>query len=151
MTFKRFGGAVVLGVTMLIGSGVSAQAAYTVTLTQQGPNVVASGSGTLDLTGLSLICNGCDAYTGYMIPSAEAQFLTGAGKIDGYSGASGPTSFGSGGITFANSNSGDIVGVLGAVPGEVPGEIEVPHSYAFGNPLSDTSTYNSATFIRLSA
>jgi hypothetical protein len=41
---------------MLIGSGLyapPAQAAYTVTLTQQGTSVVASGNGTIDLTDLT--------------------------------------------------------------------------------------------------
>jgi hypothetical protein len=42
---------------MLIGAGLSApaQAAYTVTLAQVGTSVVATGSGTLDLTGLSYL------------------------------------------------------------------------------------------------
>ena len=42
-----------LGAAMLIGlSAPSAQAGYVVDLTQQGSNVVASGSGAIDLTGL---------------------------------------------------------------------------------------------------
>jgi hypothetical protein len=52
----RIARAAALGVAMLIGGGVSAQpaqAAYTVTLEQMGSNVVATGSGTIDLTGLS--------------------------------------------------------------------------------------------------
>jgi len=54
MTFaKRIAGAVALGMGMLIGSGLSAQAGYIVTLEQQGPNVVANGSGPIDLTGLT--------------------------------------------------------------------------------------------------
>jgi hypothetical protein len=42
-----------LGVAMLIGYGPMAQAAYTVMLQQEGTSVVATGSGTIDLTGLS--------------------------------------------------------------------------------------------------
>jgi len=39
---------------MLIGlSALSAQAGYVVDVTQQGPNVVATGSGPIDLTGLT--------------------------------------------------------------------------------------------------
>ena len=48
--------AAALGVAMLIGSALSAppaQAGYIVTLTQQGSDVVASGSGAIDLTSLS--------------------------------------------------------------------------------------------------
>ena len=49
---KRIAGAAALGTAMLIGSGLSAQAGYLVTLEQQGPNVIASGGGSNDLTGL---------------------------------------------------------------------------------------------------
>ena len=44
------------GAAMVIGSGLfvsTAQAAYTVTLVEQGTSVVATGSGTIDLTGLA--------------------------------------------------------------------------------------------------
>jgi hypothetical protein len=50
-----------LGVAMLIGGGVSApsaQAGYVVTLAQVGSNVVATGSGPIDLTGLSFVGSG---------------------------------------------------------------------------------------------
>jgi hypothetical protein len=41
--------------TMALAAGLSppAQAAYTVTLVQQGPDVVATGSGSFNLTGLT--------------------------------------------------------------------------------------------------
>jgi hypothetical protein len=54
---------------MLIGCGLlapSAQAGYTVTLTQQGSNVVASGSGTIDLTDLSFFSG--DTINSGMVP-----------------------------------------------------------------------------------
>ena len=50
-----------LGVAMLTGYGLSAapaQAGYVVTLMQQGTDVVATGSGPIDLTGLSLFLTG---------------------------------------------------------------------------------------------
>jgi hypothetical protein len=141
-----------LGAAMLIGlSAPSVQAGYVVDLTQQGGNVVATGSGAIDLTGLSQDCNGCDNYSGYLIPNEgnRAQFVIGAeGVIDGYGGATGPTNFGSGGFTRASSNSGDIVGVLVRSFGD---EIEVPTGYVSGNSLSDpsTSTYLNQTFASL--
>jgi hypothetical protein len=52
---KRLRSAAALGLAMLIGSGLSAapaQATYLVTVVQQGNNVVATGSGTIDLAGL---------------------------------------------------------------------------------------------------
>ena len=47
--------AAAIGVAMLTGYGLSAQpaqAGFVVDLTQQGSNVVATGSGAIDLTGL---------------------------------------------------------------------------------------------------
>jgi hypothetical protein len=88
---------------MLIGCGLlapSAQAGYTVTLTQQGSNVVASGSGTIDLTDLSFFSG--DTINSGMVPR-DGAITTGPtiGPILGtfvYSGVTGPTSFGSGGL-----------------------------------------------------
>lgn len=56
MTSKHIVGA--LGVAMLVAAGLlapSAQTAYIVTLAQMGTNVVATGRGTIDLTGLGLV------------------------------------------------------------------------------------------------
>src|SRR4051794_29994885 len=55
MTFaKRIAGTAALGVVLLLGPLTSqAQAGYVVTLEQVGPNVVANGSGPIDLTGLT--------------------------------------------------------------------------------------------------
>jgi hypothetical protein len=150
----RIVGGTAIGAAMLMAlSAPSAQAAFTLDLTQQGSNVVASGSGTIDTTGLSMNCNGCDSYGSYLIPdTATAEFVNGSGVVDGYHGATGPTSFGSGNLeTVATSYSGDIVGVLLPVVGVPPvlGEIEVPHGYVSGAQLSDTATYDNATFASL--
>ena len=57
MTFvKRIAGAAAVGAAMLIGlSAPSAEAGYIVDLTQQGADVVATGSGAIDLTGLTFV------------------------------------------------------------------------------------------------
>ncbi len=102
---KRSVGAAALGVAFLIGSPTSillAQAAYVVTLTQQGPNVVATGSGTIDLTGLSFQFNQPNDPSS-MDPSVP-EIVTGAtGTLALYEGSTGPTNFGSGGVLFASS------------------------------------------------
>ena len=91
---KRIAGAAALGVAMLIDSGLSsppAQAAYTVTLTQAGSNVVATGSGTIDLTGLSLFESGISTTIG--IAPFEGIIVTApasGGAYDGYFGFTGP-------------------------------------------------------------
>ena len=131
---------------LLIGCGFSAPSAwagYTVTLQQVGSNVVATGSGPIDLTGLSLAGSEEDSAA---IGPLIAYILTGpAGVIsdDIYLGASGPTGFGSGSFTFADSGSGDIVGI------QFGEDIAVPHGYISGTPLSDSSTYDNQTLASL--
>ena len=52
---KRIGGALAIGAAMMSGGGLPAslaQAAYSVTLQQQGSDVVATGTGTIDTTNL---------------------------------------------------------------------------------------------------
>ena len=78
--------------------------AYTVTLQQMGANVVANGSGGINLTGLTF-SSGDFARTREMNASFGA-ILTGqmlGGVVTGYTGFTGPTSFGSGGFFFATT------------------------------------------------
>jgi PEP-CTERM motif len=138
MTFIK--GIASLGGTILIGlSAPSAQAGYVVDLTQQGGNVVATGSGAIDMTGLTFL----NGYIGIssLIRSIFGTILTGAGP-EGYyySGiVAGPDNFGSGQTVFASSDSGDEVGIFF-------GTILVPPGYVSDSPLSDTATYDSQTF-----
>jgi hypothetical protein len=117
-----------------------AQAAYTVTLVQQGPNVVAAGSGSFDLTELTpAVGIGTNAF----VRPANGDVMTGAGGVtDGYGDIAGPLAFGSGDLIFADSGSGDFVGVL------FGGLLEVPTGYSSG-PLTDTATYDNQTFASL--
>ena len=119
---------------------------YTVTLQQVGSNVVATGSGAINLTGLTLYQSNVDVEPG--MGPRWASILTGAaGNADQYIGFSGPTSFGSGGGTFASSSSGRIAGIFGAV---LLGErLYVPHGYSGGNTLSDSASYDGQTFASL--
>jgi hypothetical protein len=131
-----------LGAAMLIGlSAPSAEAGYVVDLTQQGSDVVATGSGPIDLTGLSFggsltndLANITPSFGGiHTGPTFPV-------NVDTYTGITGPTSFGSGFESFPSSGSGDFVGV------EQGFFLIVPLGYVSGNPLSDTSTYSSQTF-----
>ena len=150
----RIARAAALGVATLIGAGLSsppARAAYTVTYEQEGSNVVASGLGTIDLAALSIFENA----------SAEASMAPFEGildtgptsftLVDEYQGAiTGPTSFGSGIFTAANSGSGDMVGISN---GPVFGQpiVTVPSGYVSGAALSDTATYDNTTLSLLGA
>jgi hypothetical protein len=150
-SFQIFKLSVATTVATVIMCGLSVrstQAGYVVTLQQVGSNVVATGSGAIDLTGLG---PGSDNQGQSAIEPGSAFITTGPTGIsnaDTYSGFSGPTSFGLGigMVTFANSGSGDLVGILGA------GALQfliVPRGYVSGNALSDGSTYNGATFTTL--
>ena len=132
--------------TAVTGSLVCVQPAqaYTVTLQQVGANVVATGSGAIDLTGLNF--GGTLTNGQALIAASEAQIFTGPTSLtsfDLYTGLSGPRAFGIGFSKFANSGSGDLVGI---------GAFElliVPHGYISGTPLSDSMTFNNATFSSL--
>jgi hypothetical protein len=149
MTFvKQIGGAAAIGAAMLFGSGLSAppvQAAYIATLEQVGSNVVATGTGTIDLTGLSFNQSvdepaSMSPVVGYIVTGPAPMTAT---LSDLYTGFAGPTSFGSKGATFASSGSGDVVGI------DPPDNfLVVPHGYVSGA-LSDTSTYDNQTLSSL--
>src|SRR5580704_19497187 len=107
-----------LGAAMLIGlSALSARAGYVVDLTQQGSDVVATGSGPIDLTGLTFFST--DNFSGPEItPNGgddpiNMDILTGPREqtFDIYTGLTGPASFGSEGGAGGDSASGDFVGM----------------------------------------
>jgi hypothetical protein len=142
-----------LGAAMLIGlSALPAQAGYVVDLTQVGSDVVASGSGAVDLTGLSLVPPTLNR-SAFIHPGASLIF-TGPvfpdfSPADSYTGFTGPTTFGSGGTSFPSSGSGDLVGIQDTVG--LAHVISVPTGYVSGNPLSDTTTYDSQTLSSIGA
>jgi hypothetical protein len=140
MTFLAWTTAVSLGAF----AAPSAQAAYVTTFEEIGSNVVEVGGGTLDLTDLTLTGG---IFTKLFIAPSEPSFVSGTKGDQGdiYDGAlSGPANWGPGATTFANSSSGDLVGL---VPSGA--EIIVPDDYVFGDPLSETSTYVGASFASL--
>jgi hypothetical protein len=133
-----------LAAALLVGTlfvCANAHAAYTVTFAQDGSNVVAIGSGSIDLDGLGFL--GSEPFPSAYVFPTDATEVTGPATLAGgdiYSGVGGPVSFGSGGLTSASTGSGDLVGVDGEA-----GEIAVPEDYISGSALSDTSTYDNTT------
>jgi hypothetical protein len=132
-----------------------AQAGYVVTLQQVGPNVVATGSGAIDLRGLTFDQSG--SQDPGMIPHGfnfAVGIATGplSSSIDSYAGLSGPTSFGYNGFSeeFASSGSGDMVGMSsGCYIRRCFSQLTVPKGYVSGKALSDTAIYSGKTFATL--
>jgi len=127
---------------VIIGSPV--RAGYIVTLTEAGPNVVANGSGAIDLTGLTFLFSGA----GVIVELEPTDAYIGTGSpdffklVDYYRAEfNGPTNFGSGFPSEATSGSGDLVGLFFVGP-----YVFVPQGYISGTALSDTATYDNATF-----
>jgi hypothetical protein len=110
-----------------------------------GANVVATGSGTLDIKDLTF--SGFDSYTFPAdIQSGWGVIRTGSGSETQYftNMFAGPTSFGSDMLdTFANSSSGDYVGIFPETP---TGTVQVPEGYISGSSLSSTATWDNQTF-----
>jgi PEP-CTERM motif len=123
----------------------SAQAGYVLTLEEVGSNVVATGSGSIDLSGLNFALSGQHVFP-QMSPGLSEIFTgaTNLPEVDVYGGTSGPSSFGNGSQTVASSGSGDMVGIS-----EGSTALAVPSGYVSGSPLSDTSTYANRTFAGL--
>jgi PEP-CTERM motif len=112
----------------------SAGSTFTVTLAQVGPDVVATGSGTIDLTGLTSF--------GSSFSSPELYALHGiigvgpSGTIDLYTGTSGPFSFGAGNAFFPSTTSGDSVFLE-----DFGLDLEVPQGYVSDSSLSGSASY----------
>jgi hypothetical protein len=130
------------------------QAGYIVTLQQVGPDVVATGSGAINLKGLKF------SYSGSGNPGLRGGFLGALGtafiftgptssSVNTYFGGTGPTRFGSpfSHTRPASSGSGDMVGIHVDFWGDV--HITVPAGYVSGNALSDTAIYSGTTLAQL--
>jgi hypothetical protein len=127
-------------------SGASAN--FNITVSQVGPNVVWSGSGSFNLTSLTLNQNIPGVTGGYN--KSFAQFIVGptspvnATTYSGSSFTTFPTNFGSGPGTAPSSSSGSFFGVV-QTEQSGPREVLVPQGYASGTVISGSMTYDSQT------
>jgi hypothetical protein len=131
------------GALVALAASQPVQAAYIVDLTQEGADVVASGTGTIDTAGLGFFQGSVPEPTA-LVPREGVIAIGPLGftSVDMYVGFTGPDSFGSGALTLPSSGSGDFVGNDGF-------HILVPSGYLSGSALSDTSTYDNQTFSSL--
>jgi protein with PEP-CTERM/exosortase system signal len=137
LTLTLFG----IGVTSLF-SFQPAQA-FTITIEQVGPNVVATGTGAINLAGLSFFNPGSVGTASvWPVTGTISMSSMSGGNADTYIGFTGPSSFGGGDVALANFSSGDVFAFdLDAM--------FLPSGYVSGNPLSDMAIYFTATFASL--
>src|SRR5690242_18716086 len=132
--FLHSGYAAVVGLLAVLLTAGTAQASFVETVVENGPNVVVSGSGSIEMWGIGI--ESTHTFNSYVEADIGA-ILTGAkGQVDDWHEVSpyftGPTNFGLGFYRDADSASGDLVGVaLGDV-------LFLPHGYVAGTPLSNT-------------
>jgi PEP-CTERM motif len=128
----------------------SAGSSATIYITQVGSNVVITGSGEVDLTGLTNADESGPFPANGVIWPDEAEILVGSSDnvgVDVYSGASGPATMGSGAETVGTSGTGGLFGV-GSGLLDIP-VIYVPEGYVSNTPLSGTSVFDNTTLAEL--
>jgi hypothetical protein len=144
MTLSKLAAAAALGFTVLNGP---ANAAVVIDIFQDGGDVVATGAGTLDLTGLTFLESAPVGGMGVVVP-VDGVAIVGPDVIaDVYDGANGPASFGPGFATFGSDYTGLAFGVAGSLFG-LP-VVVVPHDYVSGAPLLGSSTFAGETIASL--
>jgi hypothetical protein len=119
----------------------AANGAVVINFQEVGPDVVATTSGSIDLSGLSFVLQGTSLAG---IRADVALLVASAGTGDLYSTAAGPSSFGPGGLELASSGSGSFFAINGSQ--QVVG---VPVGYVSGAALSATTTFAGRTFADL--
>ena len=146
-----------LAAAVLLGATVAADASpYLVTMQQVGSNVVATGSGDIDPTGLT--AGTFQTFSGAQIGGSdggnpEAVVIVASGGVNQIFGApgsiSGPTSL-TPFFTLADSSSGDAVGLLtGPSTDGLNDVLEAPIGYMPDTLLNSTSTYDNTTLANL--
>lgn len=135
----------VLSAALLLCLQGKGHAAYTVYVFETGGNVVAQGSGGLNLAGTTLVA-GVASTVPLMGPSFGLLYTGPGGNLTRYGGLTGPASFGPSAITSATSATGQLVGIQAASL-----RLFVPPGYVSGSPLASSATWNAATLATLGA
>jgi len=131
---------------LLLASQTTSRAGVIINMEQIGPNVVATGGGsidTTDLTPVGTLSNSAFVFAAF--PFGSYVSVGGTTTVDqvAYGSITGPASFGSGDQHFATSGSGDVFGVIADL------QLNLPPGYISGSPLSATSTWSGESFSSL--
>jgi hypothetical protein len=128
------------------GFAGSDPSSFTVDLYQDGSDVVATGSGDINVDVLTYDSSNSTGQTGVLNPSEGFIAFGNTSTADIYDVTiSGPSDYGVGTVNeYASSVSGDFVGLVTS-----EGNIEVPEGYVSDTPLSDSATWNNTTLANL--
>lgn len=116
-------------------------AAIVIDISDVGSDVVASTSGSADLTDLTAIDTALLFAPGEVTPSKGGVTAGDPGQTLFYKGAVGPKSFGTGAKTEASVGDGDFVGVFAVNPFALSPVILLPQKYVSGTPLTGSSVF----------
>jgi hypothetical protein len=130
---------------MLALTGISgrADAAVVINLHEVGSDVIASASGSADLTDLTLIATTILFAPGEVTPKRGGATVGDPGETHFYKGTNGPTLFGTGGQTEASAGSGDFVGVFAVSAFAQSPIVLFPKNYISGTSLTGSSVFES--------
>ena len=118
----------------------AAQSSITVKIVQSGSDVVATTSGSLDLTGSTFACEcGANPY----IWGAYGYFHVGNAMGYVYDSLTGSATFGPGDLAYASTSTGDVFGLASG------SNFEVPIGYTSGSDINNTTTWNNQTLASL--
>ena len=137
----------IVACALLVSATADAQASslgYVVTIEQTGSNVVATGSGEIDTTGLDGSTSSGTAFP-FIGPNTSYIYM-GTGEYEGIGvSITGPSNFGSGSFNEASSSGGDPAGIHPSAAQTV----YFPNGYISGSALSDGATWDDATLASL--
>jgi hypothetical protein len=129
------------------GMTPAARAQAVITFLESGGNVIANGTGAVDMSGLSELTRQPPFTSSAQVQPNVAGITmgqTGVGVVSLWTGVTGPSSFGPGAVlTAASSGSGNLFGTVGGTL------IILPLPYSSLAPLSATNTYSGHTFASL--
>ncbi|WP_165067196.1 PEP-CTERM sorting domain-containing protein [Paludisphaera rhizosphaerae] len=141
-------GSAFLALALGLNLGGDVRASFIVNMTQVGNDVVATGSGSINYTGLSLTFTG--QTVAEIIPQSSFVLIGGVGggsftPMNIYSGVSAsPASFGSGGMALASNSSGDLAGIYAPLR-----ELFLPVGYTSGASLTSSAVWTGQTLASL--
>lgn len=135
---------------LLLLTPIVASAGMIVNIVESGADVVATASGSLDVSALLKLTDLGSSDNIFVDPDSARLFLGVAGpqEIDRYRLPIGPQAFGPGmAPTVATSSSGDRFGIVGEAISD--SELYLPDAYVSGTALSSTATFSGATIASL--